>query len=67
MLDRPRKCALEVSKSGLGDGDSVALAGELKPKVWVDKEGTARPAIDLVAHALLTAYHVSRKRRVVAA
>jgi hypothetical protein len=51
----------------LDDGDSVALSGELKPKVWQPKEGEAKPALDLVAHALLTAYHVSRKRREVVA
>lgn len=50
----------------LDDGDSVALSGELAPKVWQPKEGEAKPALDLVAHALLTAYHVTRKRREVA-
>jgi Single-strand binding protein family len=49
----------------LADGDFVALAGELTPKVWTDKEGVAKPAIDLVAHAVLTAYHVTRKRQAV--
>jgi hypothetical protein len=49
----------------LGDGDSVALAGSLTPKVWTDKEGNSRPAVDLVAHKLLTAYHVTRKRKAV--
>ena len=49
----------------LGDGDSVALAGCLTPKVWTDKEGNSRPAVDLVAHKLLTAYHVTRKRNAV--
>jgi hypothetical protein len=46
----------------LTDGDSVALAGELTPKCWIDKNGEARPALDLVAHAAVTAYHVARKR-----
>ena len=46
----------------LGDGDSVALSGSLTPKVWTDKEGNARPGLDLVAHQVLTAYAVSRKR-----
>ena len=46
----------------LGDGDSVALSGSLTPKVWTDKEGNARPGLDLVAHQVLTAYHVTRKR-----
>lgn len=49
----------------LTDGDSVALSGELTPKVWTDKNGEARPALDLVAHAILTAYHVTRKRQAV--
>ena len=46
----------------LGDGDSVALAGTITPKVWVDKQGDARPTLDMVAHQVLTAYHVTRKR-----
>jgi single-stranded DNA-binding protein len=49
----------------LGDGDSVALAGSLTPKVWTDREGNSRPALDLVAHQVLTAYHVTRKRKAV--
>lgn len=46
----------------LCDGDSVTLAGSLTPKVWTDKEGITRPAVDLVAYQVLTAYHVTRKR-----
>ncbi|MEA2980274.1 MAG: hypothetical protein QOF09_2097 [Alphaproteobacteria bacterium] len=49
----------------LDDGDSVALAGTLTPKVWTDKNGATRPALDMVAHAVLTAYHVERKRKAV--
>ena len=49
----------------LSDGDSVALSGSLTPKVWTDKEGATRPAVDLVAHKVLTAYHVTRKRKAV--
>lgn len=49
----------------LDDGDSVALAGTLTPKVWTDKHGDAKPALDMVAHAVLTAYHVQRKRKAV--
>lgn len=51
----------------LDDGDPVALAGTLTPKAWTDKDGNARPALDLVAHGLVTPYHVTRKRRAVAA
>ena len=49
----------------LRDGDSVALSGSLTPKVWTDREGNTRPALDLVAHQVLTSYHVSRKRAAV--
>lgn len=49
----------------LEDGDSVALAGALTPKVWTDKHGDTKPALDMVAHAVLTAYHVKRKRAAV--
>ncbi|MDB5929002.1 MAG: hypothetical protein JWR60_709 [Polaromonas sp.] len=47
----------------LSEGDAVALAGTLTPKAWLDKEGAARPALDLVASHVLTAYHVTRKRK----
>ncbi len=47
----------------LDDGDSVALSGALTPKVWTDKQGNTRPAVDLIAHAVLTAYHVTRKQQ----
>jgi single-stranded DNA-binding protein len=47
----------------LGDGDAVALAGSLTPKAWTDREGIARPALDLVASHVLSAYHVTRKRK----
>lgn len=50
----------------LADGDSVAMAGALTPKVWTDKQGTARPTLDIVAAQVLTPYHVTRKRRAVA-
>ncbi|MEZ0191707.1 single-stranded DNA-binding protein [Ralstonia solanacearum] len=49
----------------LEDGDSVSLSGALTPKGWTDKNGEARPALDMVAHAVLTAYQVKRKRRAV--
>ena len=46
----------------LGDGDSVAMSGSLTPKTWTDKEGNTRPGLDLVAHQVLSTYHVTRKR-----
>lgn len=48
------------------DGDSVSLSGTLSPRVWHDKDGQARPALDMIAHQVLTAYHVTRKRKAAA-
>lgn len=44
-------------------GEPVALAGELTPKVWTPPGGEPRPALDLLAHAVLTPYAVQRKRK----
>jgi single-stranded DNA-binding protein len=49
----------------LGDGDAVALAGTLTPKAWTDRNGAARPGLDMVAAQVLTAYHVTKKRKAV--
>ena len=38
----------------LHDGDSVALSGSLNPRVWTDKQGNTRPALDMVAHRLVS-------------
>jgi single-stranded DNA-binding protein len=37
----------------LNDGDAVALTGSLTPKVWTDKQGNTRPALDMVATQVL--------------
>ncbi len=50
----------------LDDGDAVALAGALTPKVWTDKQGNTRPALDMVATQVLTAYHAARKQQAMA-
>ena len=50
----------------LDAGDSVSIAGTLTPKAWIDKHGEAKPALDVQAHAVLSAYHVKRKRDAVA-
>lgn len=49
----------------LDDGDSVSISGALTPKAWTDRNGEVKPALDMVAHALLTTYHVTRKRQAV--
>jgi single-stranded DNA-binding protein len=50
----------------LSDGDAVSLAGTLTLKVWTDREGQPRPAMDLIASQVLTVYQVKRKREAVA-
>ena len=51
----------------LDEGDSVALAGELTPKVFHPRDGSEpRASIDLVAHRVLSEYHVTRKRKAMA-
>ena len=39
----------------LRDGQALALSGALTPKVWTDKQGIARPSLDLVAAQVMTA------------
>jgi single-stranded DNA-binding protein len=46
----------------LDDGDALALSGALTPKVWTDKQGNTRAALDMIATQVLTPYHVNRKR-----
>ena len=46
----------------LSDGDALTVAGPLTLKGYLDKEGQPRPGLDVVAHQVLTAYHVQRKR-----
>lgn len=46
----------------LDEGDTLAVSGALTPKVWTDKQGNTRPALDMVASQVLTIYHVDRKR-----
>ena len=51
----------------LGDGDAVALSGEATLKLYEPKDGSApRPSLDLLAHAVLSPYHIARKRKAVA-
>lgn len=52
--------------SALDDGDAVCLSGSLTPKVYVPAGGSPRPQLDLLAHAIVTAYHVQHKRQAVA-
>ena len=38
----------------LRDGESLSLTGSLTPKVWTDKQGVARPSLDLIAARVLS-------------
>ena len=46
----------------LGAGDSLAVAGTLKPGAWIDREGNARPSLDLVAAQVMTLYGLKKRR-----
>jgi single-stranded DNA-binding protein len=50
--------------AALKEGDSVCLSGELTPRIYQPKDGgSPRPALDMLAHAVLTEYHVARRRK----
>lgn len=37
----------------LRDGDAISLSGSLSPKVWIDKQGVSRAALDMIATRVL--------------
>ena len=45
--------AASAALLALRDGDAVAVAGGITPKVWTDKQGNTRPALDMVAQRVL--------------
>jgi hypothetical protein len=45
----------------LADGDALSLAGALTPKVWTDKQGVARPSLDLIAARVMSVHDASRQ------
>jgi len=55
----PEACAALLA---LDEGDTLAVSGALSPKVWTDKQGNTRPALDMVASQVQTVYQVGRKR-----
>ncbi|WP_186426493.1 single-stranded DNA-binding protein [Cupriavidus metallidurans] len=46
----------------LGPGDTVCLSGSLRARIWHTNDGDARPALDLQATAILTAYEAKQRR-----
>jgi single-stranded DNA-binding protein len=47
----------------LDDGDAVSVAGTLTPKLHEDKNGTIKPALDVIAHQVLSVYQLQHKRQ----
>ena len=47
----------------LGDGDGVALAGNITPKAWADKQTSEpRAGLDMQAQQVLSLYQLKKKR-----
>lgn len=46
----------------LDAGDSVAISGALQIGIYTNKQGAARPSVELLAETIATSYAVSRKR-----
>lgn len=51
-----------VALLALEAGDSLAVAGTLKPSAWIDRDGNARPSLDLVAAQVMTLYGLKKRR-----
>lgn len=49
----------------LDDGDAVAVAGSVKLGAWVDRDGNAKPNVNMVVSQVLTVYHLKRRREAV--
>lgn len=47
----------------LDAGDSVAIAGTVTPKAYLDREGAPKASLDVVAQNVLTPFMLARKRR----
>ncbi|WP_321907133.1 single-stranded DNA-binding protein [Paraburkholderia sp. J11-2] len=46
----------------LAKGDSVSVTGPLELGIWNTDNGESRVSVSMIAHALVSAYHVKRKR-----
>ena len=47
----------------LNEGDAVSITGPLTLGTWTDNEGLQRPSAAMLAHNVLTAYSVNKKRK----
>ncbi|MBC8739025.1 single-stranded DNA-binding protein [Paraburkholderia sp. UCT31] len=55
----------KVALLALGDGDSIALCGSLSVGVWTPAQGEPRAQVRLTATAVLSPYHVTKRRAAV--
>jgi len=49
----------------LGKGDVCSVAGRGKVSTWTNRDGETKPSLSITVDAVLTAYHVRRKRAAV--
>jgi hypothetical protein len=47
----------------LSEGETAAVSGELRFNLYQAKDGSTRILLDCTVHAVLTTYHVRRKRQ----
>ncbi len=52
--------------AAMGKGDAVAITGRARVSTWTGRDGSAKAGLSVTADAVLTAYHVRRKRQAVA-
>jgi single-stranded DNA-binding protein len=46
----------------MGGGDSLAVSGPITTKVWNNKNGETKVALDIVAAGVMTPYQLTKKR-----
>jgi len=54
--------AVRAALLALDAGESVTVSGPLTVSIWTPSGGEPRPQLRIAAQAVLTAYHVRRKR-----
>jgi single-stranded DNA-binding protein len=55
-----------VQLAAMGKGDTVAVAGRAKVSTWTGRDGAPKARLSVTADALLTTYHLRRRRLAVA-
>lgn len=52
--------------AALGKGDAVAINGRAKVNTWSGRDGETKAGLSVTADAVLSAYHLKRKRQAIA-